>query len=35
VDQRLVIPEELLEIKNPDDPSGKLRPVEIVLYVRR
>lgn len=35
VDQRLVVPEELLEIKNPDDPSGKLRPVEIVLYVRR
>lgn len=35
VDQRLAVPEELLEIKNPDDPGGKLRPVEIVLYVRR
>lgn len=35
VDPRLVVPDELLEIKNPDDPGGKLRPVEIVLYVRR
>lgn len=29
-----VIPGELLEITNPDDPEGRRRPVEIVLYVR-
>ncbi len=31
----LVVPDELLEIRNPDDPDGQTRPTEIVLYVRR
>lgn len=35
VDPELAIAEELLEVKNPDDPGGRLRPVELVLYVRR
>ncbi len=30
----LVTPGELLEIVNPDDPGGRRRPAEIVLYVR-
>jgi type VI secretion system protein ImpJ len=34
-DPDLVVPDELLEIRNPDDPGGRLQPPEIVLYVRR
>jgi len=34
-DPDLVIPDELLEIRNPDDPAGRLQPPEIGLYVRR
>lgn len=33
-DPEFVVPDELLEIRNLDDPQGKKRPVEIVLYVR-
>jgi len=31
----LVVSEELLEVRNPDDPDGQNRPTEVVLYVRR
>lgn len=34
-DPDLVAPDELLEIRNPDDPGGRIQPPEIVLYVRR
>lgn len=34
-DPELVVPGELLEIRNPDDPGGRIQPPEIVLYVRR
>ena len=34
-DPEFVVPDELLQVRNLDDPEGRRRPVEIILYVRK